>query len=555
MAAEPVITPVDRQVEILVPGQDFVWQVKDDSAVAGTIATWQISGWNNEQLSQPVPLVFNHGKAQIRYTPMNRGWQELVVIERNAAGATISETRRSFVSGETRKPGPDDFKYGVTSHLTRVPEFFLPEIEAIDKLGIGYVRDEVSWYNLQPTPGQWNWARFDPMIDGLNKIHVQPQITFDYGNKWAGVESTAIDSTKPKASDPTHVAIHTIPRLQPWLAYVRATVDRYKDRVHYWEIWNEQDGNFWDSPVDGYIKLFDETSKAIKQTDPHAFVMNGGFSMHGMPSDTGFNDEFLAKADRTYWDILAYHDYQSFSDELIRRKWVADWCAKYHVKLPLWMNEGGISAVKNFTPRIQADTLTKRLAAAPALGLDAYILYDLKNDGPDPKVKESNFGLLNFDCTPKPSFAAYQNLIHLLGGRKYLKTEKIDNSNGSTLWELLYAGRTPSDDQVAVLWIDKSDTYDSSPTHMKTTSVPVPELHENDPIAMTVKFARLDNVTLLDLMGNPLPHQSSPAATTLTITNEPVYLLAKPTGDWNPKEIPTVTSQATFQKETPPLRR
>jgi len=56
MAAEPVITPVDRQVEILAPGQDFVWQVKDDSAVAGTIATWQTQAGTTSNSRSPFLL-------------------------------------------------------------------------------------------------------------------------------------------------------------------------------------------------------------------------------------------------------------------------------------------------------------------------------------------------------------------------------------------------------------------------------------------------------------------------------------------------------------------
>jgi hypothetical protein len=39
------------------------------------------------------------------------------------------------------------------------------------------------------------------------------------------------------------------------------------------------DNGFWQSSTADYVSLFDATAKAIKQVDPHAFVMNGGFCM------------------------------------------------------------------------------------------------------------------------------------------------------------------------------------------------------------------------------------------------------------------------------------
>ena len=53
-------------------------------------------------------------------------------------------------------------------------------------------------------------------------------------------------------------------------------------------------------------------------------------------------------------------------------------------------------------------------------GVDKFFWYDMKNDGVDKTNPEHNFGLINYDLTPKPSIVAYANFINKTRNAKWL---------------------------------------------------------------------------------------------------------------------------------------
>jgi len=107
------------------------------------------------------------------------------------------------------------------------------------------------------------------------------------------------------ASDPTEFA-----------NFARDAVNRYKDRVHIWEIWSEENGpDFWKPAIDpvAYARMLRASYLAVKQADPTARVAFGGIDRN----DYGFLNKVYAAlksypdaaANHNFFDILAVHPY------------------------------------------------------------------------------------------------------------------------------------------------------------------------------------------------------------------------------------------------------
>lgn len=501
-AGEIDITPTGRGVEILAPGEEFVWTVKVPSHAANRSVFWQISGWHGEPITAPTALALNQKEATLHYKPTKVGWQELVLTLRDQNGKIVAEKRRGFVSGETRKLNPDDFKYGVCAHLLRNEgERYAADLEVADKLGVAYLRDDLSWSRVQPRSGEWNWERVDGMVADLEKRGIQLDAILCYTAAWA--------STQPDSAHPTRV----LPQLEPWLEYVRQSVLRYQGRIHYWEIWNEPDiGSFWQGSTDDYVKLFAATARVIKEASPKASVINGGFALRSRQPNPDFLGHFLSKADRTYWDLFAFHDYHTFHDLLGHHRQITALRAQHEITIPLWMNEGGLDSAGEKSEYFQAITLVKKLATAQALGLKAYFVYDLRNDGTNPDDGEHNFGLVWNDHSAKPSFGAYQTLIRQLGGRPFRFTSTLSSPE---VWVQRYGGRSPDDSNMAVMWSES-------------------------PGAVLVWIDPLKDAQAFDLMGNPLPLAASTNGKLVKLDAEPIYLVTPKDSAWSLKPVVNV---------------
>jgi polysaccharide biosynthesis protein PslG len=74
-----------------------------------------------------------------------------------------------------------------------------------------------------------------------------------------------------------------------WLRFVEAAITRYKDKIRYWEVWNEPNHrDYWGTPPDAadYGRLLRETATVIKPIEPLAKVIGG--------ATAGMNAPFVA---------------------------------------------------------------------------------------------------------------------------------------------------------------------------------------------------------------------------------------------------------------------
>lgn len=93
---------------------------------------------------------------------------------------------------------------------------------------------------------------------------------------------------------------------KPYTDFAKQFVAKYKDRVKYWEIYNEPDQGWqWRGGQEIYSLLLRDASIAIKEVDPEAQVMNGGYSDSATPQLQRIYDTI----GYSHFDYVAWHPY------------------------------------------------------------------------------------------------------------------------------------------------------------------------------------------------------------------------------------------------------
>ena len=124
-------------------------------------------------------------------------------------------------------------------------------------LGAKHGRLFSGWAKTEQVKGTYDFSWFDPHVREMAAMGIKPWICLAYGNPVYGSDFRL----GMKVSQVTENA----EAFEAWLRYVTACVERYKDVVDEWEIWNEpfHQGKW-------YAELFYRTAKAIRAVQPEA---------------------------------------------------------------------------------------------------------------------------------------------------------------------------------------------------------------------------------------------------------------------------------------------
>lgn len=168
-------------------------------------------------------------------------------------------------------------------------------------LGIRRLRMQAGWAKTEKVKGQYEWGWLDTIINDAAKRGLKPWLETSYGNPiytgGGGINLSAGVPTSPEA-------------LAAWDTWVEALVNRYKNQVTEWEVWNEP--NFGDNEIntpDMVANLNIRTAEIIKRIQPDAKI--SGLSMGHI--DLAYADAFFKvihqKKKMHLFDNMTYHDY------------------------------------------------------------------------------------------------------------------------------------------------------------------------------------------------------------------------------------------------------
>lgn len=274
------------------------------------------------------------------------------------------------------------------------------------------------WPTIEPHPGEWHWEKADALVQAATDNHFEITACMMGTVPWSKEKS------------------HTFPMsdLAAWSDFIGQSVTRYKDRIHYWEVWNEGNGGFnggHHTSAD-YGRLAAATYTAAKKADPAAQV--------GLTT-ASFDPAYLERAILAQkaagtpepFDYLCVHPYEIadgigrpqgeipylWMSHLLREALQASAPAK--VNAPLWITEIGRNVAKRKdqpgAEREAASALVKLYVMALAQDISHVQWFEAQ----DPAGEEPGFGLLKRDGSPRATYDAFRRMTATLGpAPKYL---------------------------------------------------------------------------------------------------------------------------------------
>lgn len=344
----------------------------------------------------------------------------------------------------------------------------------VDQLGVGYIRcgagsTAFGWPELQPEPGAYLFEKGQQELEWIQSLGAEPLVILGYTPAW-------------QASEPA-----LPPRdLMSFATFTRDLVAHFKNEIHWWEVWNEPNIEFFQGSKLDYIELYKVAASAAKTGDPEAKVVLGGLAGPDVPFLNFCYQYGLA----AWCDAVNFHPYQW--DPTLNDGWLLDMVTSMRRcmleqdhKVPLWVTEFGWSTgdariTEQLQARLLVQTYVTLLANSEACNLGPLFWFTSRDWG------GSGYGLIATDDRQKPAFHAYTQLTSKLAGADYLGKLTLAEPVRGYLFK-------SDDDYLAVLW-----TADGSEKQVSLEVTPS---------------------SLTPLLGEAAPN----TATTITVTGDPLY--------------------------------
>lgn len=165
-----------------------------------------------------------------------------------------------------------------------------------NEMGVKWIRIAFSWVVIQPEKGVFDWTVYDKIVEKCNRdgIHIFPTLGGHFDSPpvptWAGQSLQNVVDANPEYLE----------------TFIKKWVERYKGKIHYWEILNEPKSFHNGLTVMGYVdKILKPSYKIIKKIDPGSKVLSCAYNNLPMIG----NKENFWDAARGYYDIQNYHLY------------------------------------------------------------------------------------------------------------------------------------------------------------------------------------------------------------------------------------------------------
>lgn len=280
--------------------------------------------------------------------------------------------------------------------------------------GIGWVRVDFLWHDIEPAPGQLNFSKYDRIVEVCLQHNIQILGLLNYNTPWSNASGKW--NCPPKEN-------------KDFVNYATTLIQRYKGRVSYWEVWNEPDSAVYWAPQDGlksYCVLLKEVYIAAKRANPECKILNGGLA-EGLASV----NKLYENGAQGYFDILNIHVFQTPINPVAIKAVLAFPRLAYKVMRrngdagkKIWITEIGCPGVPagiktdkwwlgENPDEAQQAAWAKQIY--PALLKEGYIqnvfwafFRDCKEHW---KSGVDYFGLIRWDFSKKPSFKAYQDCV------------------------------------------------------------------------------------------------------------------------------------------------
>jgi len=381
----------------------------------------------------------------------------------------------SLRAEEARKPLPDHVPpkrssqihdgFGINSDLPREPYLPWDRWWWTRMFDAGFKWIRIGQYENSSDRTSWDWIEqkrgvmsssqeLEDAVDSLVDNGIKVQVQLLYGNPiYTAAAGKLPDTITPEPgsfhnADRSLYSVFWPPRTPEQIAafnhYVKWMVGHFRDRLHYWALWNEQDITYWNptaNPED-YGALLKSFVQVVHEADSDAKVIYGG---QADPSR-----DFTKRALDTCQcasgiDVYAYHTYPGYGQNLNPE--AMDYGA-YLTESPALLRElvrnysgirpdieffddefNSIPSWKGSDESVQAKYVPRGLVYNLAAGVKTFVwLLAAGTDGNE----YDDFGLIHgttykgTDFTPRPVFFALQNTNALFSDTKFDPTIEVN---------------------------------------------------------------------------------------------------------------------------------
>ncbi len=362
------------------------------------------------------------------------------------------------------------FYVGVCTHFSQGKGHLSLNLSLIRQAGAVSIRDEAPWRTVEREKGHFSLPPdYDAYVEGAARAGLAPLIILDYGNPYYDA------GDKPRS-----------PQARAAFArYAEYLVQRYRDKVKLWEVWNEWDigiGGTTPGTAEEYVELLREVYPRIKKLAPEITVFGGAMTPSGV--QRGWLEAMLRAGGLKYLDQVSIHtyNYSASGKERTPEAW-AEWMQKVQELLrryndgrevPLAITEMGWPTQidrRGTPPEVAAAYLARMYLLARTLPFVTGIWwYDFQDDGWDYAYNEHNFGLVRPEGTPKPAWFALRDVAELVTHADFV--ERVPTPNAD-----IYVLRFRTQEQELETWAIWSahldDAYEITMEHPSMQPRPV----------------------------------------------------------------------------------
>ncbi|MCB0217825.1 MAG: beta-galactosidase [Caldilineae bacterium] len=159
-------------------------------------------------------------------------------------------------------------------------------VEEAQAAGIRWAKQHFPWYEIQPEPGEYNWSKFDRIVDLFVSHDIEVIARLDFPAAWV----PSADWVPAEKVGPPNNTPPASPEL--YAEFVRATVTHFKGRVRFYQIWNEPNlVSEWGlnprHPVDPaeYAALLEAAADAARDADPDVVILSAPLAINNETVD------------------------------------------------------------------------------------------------------------------------------------------------------------------------------------------------------------------------------------------------------------------------------
>lgn len=315
----------------------------------------------------------------------------------------------------------DDY-FGVNAIFQYFDESqYLAQMDAIDALGITWVRLTTHWAILEPTEGNFDLTALDAVMAEMANRKYNILCYMVGSAPWATSAPSGASNTDQYP--PADFSV---------FAGRMAMLAKRYPQVNTWQVWNEPN-IVWQPAADpvAYGSLLSATVSAIREAIPSKPMATAGFAYYSQMADRSdlMLTDMVQQGIASENIVACYHPYSEYpqGDDLTTMNFLV-WATTLNSMLHaagvtnVWATEWGwssypgpVEAQAIIGETGQADYTLRRLALMSAMDFQKIFLFDIGDLATWASERDQFYGLIDLSNNPKPVFTALKFFFNVTG--------------------------------------------------------------------------------------------------------------------------------------------